>query len=227
MQNQSSSTSLNFLARLGRAAVVSCIVACQLFVGVAAVRAEIIDRVLAVVDGAVITLSDVTAASELGLVPEDVADDRIGAVLARLISRQLILTEVDRYTPSEPTEQAISQEVETVRARFPSEEAYASALTRSGLDDKRLRLLLRDSLRIRAYLEQRFPVPPAGEEELRRYYNEHLQEFAQAGQPAPFENVRTRIEQAVVSARREVLVDDWVNGLRRRADINNVYLARR
>jgi hypothetical protein len=227
MQNPGSSNSKNLLARFGHAVAMSCIVPYVLLVGVATIRAEIIDRVLAVVDGAVITLSDVTAASELGLVPEEAADDRIGAVLARLINRQLILREVDRYTPSEPTEEAVDQEVETVRARFTSAEAYASALTRSGLDDKRLRLLLRDSLRIRAYVEQRFSVPPPGDEELRRYYSEHLQEFAQAGQPAPFENVRTQIEQAVVSARRETLVDDWVNGLRRRADIINVYLARR
>jgi hypothetical protein len=227
MQNPGSSNSKNLLARFGHAAAMSCIVPYVLLVGVATIRAEIIDRVLAVVDGAVITLSDVTAASELGLVPEEAADDRIGAVLARLINRQLILREVDRYTPSEPTEEAVDQEVATVRARFTSPEAYASALTRSGLDDKRLRLLLRDSLRIRAYVEQRFSVPPPGDEELRRYYSEHLQEFAQAGQPAPFENVRTQIDQAVVSARRETLVDDWVNGLRRRADIINVYLARR
>jgi hypothetical protein len=227
MRNPGSSNSKNLLARFGHAAAMSCIVPYVLLVGVATIRAEIIDRVLAVVDGAVITLSDVTAASELGLVPEEAADDRIGAVLARLINRQLILREVDRYTPSEPTEEAVDQEVETVRARFTSAEAYASALTRSGLDDKRLRLLLRDSLRIRAYVEQRFSVPPPGDEELRRYYSEHLQEFAQAGQPAPFENVRTQIDQAVVSARRETLVDDWVNGLRRRADIINVYLARR
>jgi hypothetical protein len=227
MQNPSSSKSNHLLARFKYAAAMSCIVPYVLFVGGAAVRAEIIDRVLAVVDGAVIMLSDATAASELGLVPEDSADDRIGAVLSRLINRQLILREVDRYTPSEPTDQAVDQEGETVRARFTSAEAYASALTRSGLDEKRLRLLLRDSLRIRAYVEQRFAVPPPGEEELRRYYSEHLQEFAQAGQPASFENVRTQIEQAIVRARREMLIDDWVNGLRRRADISNVYLARR
>jgi hypothetical protein len=194
---------------------------------VSGLSAEVIDRVLAVVDGVVITLSDVAAASALGLVPEDNSDDRTGAVLARLISRQLILGEVDRYAPSEPSNESIEQELQSIRSRFASTDAYNGALTRLGLDDKRLRQTARDSLRIRDYLEQRFAVPPPGDEELRRYYREHSQEFTKDGQTVPFENARAQIEKPLVTARRQMLVDDWVNGLRRRADINNVYLSRR
>jgi hypothetical protein len=205
----------------------ACVALCVLSVAVSAVRAEVIDRVLAVVDGVVITLSDVTAASTLGLVPDDNSEDRTGAVLARLINRQLILGEVDRYAPSEPSNESIEQELESVRSRFASNDAYNSALTRLGLDDKRLRQIVRDSLRIRAYLDQRFAVPPPGDEELQRYYREHSQDFTKDGVTVPFESVRVQIEGVLVAARRETLVDEWVNGLRRRADINNVYLSRR
>ena len=63
-------------------------------------RAETIDRVLAVAGGQVIMLSDVTAALDLGLVPEggaaDSGTDRTGAALARLIDRALVLVEVNR-----------------------------------------------------------------------------------------------------------------------------------
>jgi hypothetical protein len=204
-----------------------CAAHCVLLMAVSRLSAEVIDRVLAVVDGVVITLSDVAAASALGLVPEDNSDDRTGAALARLINRQLILGEVDRYAPAEPSNESIEQELQPIRSRFASTDAYTSALTRLGFDDKRLRQTVRDSLRIRAYLEQRFAVPPAGEEELRRYYREHSQEFTKDGQTVPFENVRAQIEETLVTARREMLVDEWVNGLRRRADINNVYLSRR
>jgi hypothetical protein len=204
-----------------------CAAHCVLLMAVSRLSAEVIDRVLAVVDGVVITLSDVAAASALGLVPEDNSDDRTGAVLAHLINRQLILGEVDRYAPAEPSNESIEQELQPIRSRFVSTDAYTSALTRLGLDDKRLRQTVRDSLRIRAYLEQRFAVPPPGEEELRRYYREHSQEFTKDGQTVPFENARAQIEGTLVTARREMLVDEWVNGLRRRADINNVYLSRR
>jgi parvulin-like peptidyl-prolyl isomerase len=205
----------------------ACVVPCLLLMAVSGLSAEVIDRVLAVVDGVVITLSDVAAASALGLVPEDNSDDRTGAVLARLINRQLILGEVDRYAPSEPNNESIEQELQSIRSRFASTDAYNGALTRLGLDDKRLRQTARDSLRIRAYLEQRFAVPPPGDEELRRYYREQSQEFTKDGQTVPFENARAQIEKTLVTARRQMLVDDWVNGLRRRADINNVYLSRR
>ena len=49
-----------------------------------AAHAEVIDRVLAVVDTQIITLSDVRAAVRFGLVPQDVAVDPIAAVMQRI-----------------------------------------------------------------------------------------------------------------------------------------------
>src|SRR5437867_14602 len=94
----------------------------------APLRAEIIDRVLAVVHGAVITQSDATAASDMGLVTVPPSDDPIGAILSKLIDRELILAEVERYSPAEPSDTAIEQRLQAVRARFPSAQAYAAAL---------------------------------------------------------------------------------------------------
>jgi hypothetical protein len=119
-------------------------------------RAETIDRVLAVVAGQLITLTDVTAALDLRLQASDGAADPVRAVLNKLIDRELILTEVDRYAPPEPTAEAVDREVQRVRARFPSAEALDAALARSGIDEKHLRGTLRQELRMRAYLDQRF-----------------------------------------------------------------------
>jgi hypothetical protein len=120
------------------------------------VRAETIDRVLAVVAGQLITLTDVTAAIDLRLQRADDAADPVRDVLAKLIDRELILAEVDRYAPPEPTAEAVNREVERVRARFESQEALDAALARSGIDEKHLRETLRQDLRMRAYLDQRF-----------------------------------------------------------------------
>ena len=162
------------------------LVACAVCLALAMARAEIIERVLAVVGGVVITQSDVTAAFSLGLVAVEPAEDPLGAALSKLIDRQLILAEVDRYAPAEPTPEAIDRRVQAVRARFSSADAYAAALNRSALDEGRLRQLLRDQLRIEAYLAQRFAAD-----------------------------------------RRAELVADWVNGLRRRADITYLNVPRR
>ena len=68
-----------------------------------ALRAQIIDRVLAVVVAEPITLSDVTAAMRFGFVPEAPGgQDRVRAALDALIERRLQLVEVNRYLPPEP-----------------------------------------------------------------------------------------------------------------------------
>ena len=122
----------------------------------AALRAETIDRVLAVVAGQLITLTDVTAALDLRLQTPEGAADPVRAVLTKLIDRELILAEVDRYAPPEPTAEAVDGEVQRVRARLASQEALDIALARSGIDEKHLRETLRQDLRMRAYLDQRF-----------------------------------------------------------------------
>jgi len=126
------------------------------FLGRAVVSAETIDRVLAVVGGQLITLSDVTAARDLGLQSADGTPDPIRAVLVKLIDRELILAEVDRYAPPEPSTDAVDREVQRVRERFPSQAALDAALARSGIDQRHLRETLRDDLRTRTYLDQRF-----------------------------------------------------------------------
>ena len=118
--------------------------------------AEVIDRVLAVVAGQLITLSDVNAARELGLQSAEGAADPVRAILSKLIDRELIVAEVERYAPPEPAAETIDRETGRIRMRFPTAEAFVAALERSGADEKQLREIVRQDLRIRAYLDQRF-----------------------------------------------------------------------
>ena len=173
------------------------IVDCRLLIGVAllaaslagvTVHAETLDRVMAVVAGQIITLTDVVAARDLGLETPGNAADPNRAVLSKLIDRELILAEVERYAPPEPTADAVDREVAAVRTRFVSQAALDAALARSGIDERHLRETLRQDLRIRAYLDQRFN----GTED-----------------------------------RRQALIDEWLAGLRRRADVIDLYIATR
>jgi parvulin-like peptidyl-prolyl isomerase len=195
-----------------------------LCVTTAGVGAEVIDRVLAVAAGELIMLSDVTAARDLGLVRAPAAGDPIASILSALVDRTLILVEVDRYAPPAPAVDAVDREVQAVRARFASPAAFAAALSRSGIDENHLRETLREDLRIRTYEEQRFTVPPPSEEDLGRYYREHPQTFTSQGQLVPFAVARADIVRLVSEDRRKTLVDDWVAGLRRRADVTVLYL---
>jgi hypothetical protein len=124
--------------------------------GATVLRGETIDRVLAVAANQVITLSDVTAAIDLGLQSTDGAADPVRTVLNKLIDRELVLAEVDRYAPAEPTTEAVSREVTRVRQRFAAAADFDAALARSGIDEQHLRETLRQDLRMRTYLDQRF-----------------------------------------------------------------------
>jgi hypothetical protein len=188
---------------------------------------EVIDRVLAVVGVEMITLTDVTAARDLGLIAPGTAPDPIRAILSQLIDRELILAEVDRYAPPEPSADAVDRGVTTVRSRFATDRAFRDALTRSGIDEKHLRETVRQDLRIQVYLDQRFAVPPWTDEDLGKYYREHLQAFTRGGAELPFDAVRAQVIQAATAGRRRQLVDEWVGGLRRRADLIDLYGAGR
>jgi hypothetical protein len=131
----------------------------------------------------------VVAARELGVQAPGPAADPIRGMLSTLIDRALVLSEVERYGPADPPPDAIDREVDVIRGRFPSTESFNEALARAGLDDRHLRDMMRQDLRIRAYQDQRFA--------------------------------------AADPARRQTLISDWVAGLRRRADIIDLYLQRR
>ena len=132
--------------------------------------AQIIDRVLAVVVGEPITLSDVTAALRLGLVPAVAGTaDRDQAALNTLIERQLQLIEVNRYVPPEPSDADIDARLAQVRARFESQAALESAMKDTGVTPTLLRARMRDDERIETYLHQRFGGSyQPGEDEIAR-----------------------------------------------------------
>lgn len=202
-----------------RTAMATLLVA--LVASVAPAGRQMIDRILAVVAGEPITLSDVQAATQLGLVPEPAeAGDRQQAVLNALIDRQLQLIEVNRYLPPEPPATEVDARLAQVRARFPDQASFETVLQQTGVSHAQLRARVRDTLRIEGYLQQRFGASSQpGEEELLRYYRAHEAEFTKSGVLQPFAAVRDEVRRRLVEERAESLVRDWVAGLRRRGDV--------
>ena len=202
---------------------VVCIV---LALGVAApaiAASEVIDRVLAVAGGSLIMMSDVRAARDFGLVTVGSTTDPVRETLSRLIERALVLAEVDRYAPPEPADEAVDRALQVVRQRFATPQQYQATLDRDGVAEKHLRETLREELRIQAYLDQRFTVAPPTDADLGLYYREHPEAFTRNSAVAPFDQVRQDVRVAVVAERRRTLVDEWMAGLRRRAEIIDLY----
>jgi len=189
-----------------------------LLVSAAAPGAEMLDRVLAVVSGDLILMSDVRAARTFGFVTVE-GDDQAGQALTRLIDRALILAEVERFAPPEPESATVDGGVAALRQRFPSQAAFAAALAQTGIEERHLREYVRQDLRMNAYLDQRFTSVPPPEDELGRYYREHPDLYTQNGVLMPFDAARAEIVRLLTAQSRRTLVNDWVAGLRRRADV--------
>jgi peptidyl-prolyl cis-trans isomerase SurA len=179
--------------------------------------AQIVDRVLAVVDGELVTLSDLRTARALGIV--EAADD--AAAVAQLVDRALMLAEVSRYAPPEPARDVVEGRLAALRdvvgaARF------AEVLKQGGLDEESLRRRLRQDLLLDAYVTQRFTAtaqPTDGEVET--YLAEHRSELTgQGGAPLAGDDAVRAARSRLMAERRSRLVEDWLAGLRRRADIS-------
>jgi hypothetical protein len=151
------------------------------------VHAEIIDRVLAVVTGQPITLSDVNATSALRLVlPEQGQTDPVAPVLDRLIERTLILAEVERYQPPEPAPEEIDRRYAGIAQRAGGDAGLQHVFSVTGMTQEQLRRWIRDDLRMETYFNQRF---------------------------------------GTTDPSRGRMIDEWVKGLRRRADVTVLYVA--
>jgi hypothetical protein len=185
----------------------------------AAASAEVIDRVMAIVDGHLITLSDVRRAMTLHLVDRDGAPVGEAATLERLIDRVLTLQEVERYAPPEPERAALDTQVSDVERRLGAGN-LVSTLSAVDASEAWLRQWVRDDLRMRAYIEQRFAgAAEPTDEELENYFRQHPDEFTRNGQEMNEASARQLARTRVMATRRQVLVDDWLTGLRRRATI--------
>jgi hypothetical protein len=182
---------------------------------------QMLDRVLAVIEGSPITLSDVNAAVRMGLVPTPTSKtDPDREALESVIDRRLQLIEVNRYLPPEPAATAIDARLAETRQRFQTAEGFEAALKESGLTPTDLRAAVRDSLRIASYLEQRFGAGyQPGEDEVLAYYRANEDTFIRDGVRLAYNDARDEARRRLIASRTSTLIRDWITGLRRRVDV--------
>jgi len=188
------------------------------YAGTAVNAQQLIDRVLARVGTSAVTMTDVRAALELGLVDTQPGEDRQAVALQRTIERRLVLDEVARFAPPEPAPEAVMEEVAAMKARAGA--GFDALVLATGLDEARLRQLARETLRIRAYVAQRFgTTAQVTVEEARKYYEEHPEEFTRDGVRMPFEQAEAEARQRASAERLRVTTDRWVQDLAKRAEV--------
>lgn len=188
-------------------------------------RAEIIDRILATVGGALVLQTDAVAAVRLGFIEPPDGVNPLQWTLDRLIERRLMLIEVDRYGPPEPEFARIDARMQAVDQRIGSGARLEEILRETGMTVDQLRLYVRDDLRIDSYIQQRFgTIFQPTEDELVTYYRANPAQFTRDGTLLSFGEARTGARAALLAERREAAVREWVAGLRRRIEVNVLYL---
>lgn len=177
----------------------------------------LIERTLAIVGGAVVTQSDVALAVALGLVDE-AATATPATALSALVDRWLMLHEVARFAPAEPTAAAVEARLAVVEARLGDPAAVTRRLADAGRGPAHLAAWVRDDLRIAAYLEQRFASTGApADADVARYAEMHAAGLAQEGLSGA--EALTAARSRLAQERRSELIADWLADLRRRTSV--------
>lgn len=189
---------------------------------------EVLDRVLASVEGEPITLSDARAAIRLGLVETPAGVDPLLAALQQLIERRLLLSEVARFAPPEPDAAMLDAQVSQMRSRVGGAADLARLDQSTGYGEAQIRDVARDNLRIQAYLNQRFgSTAQPTDDEVGQYYRTHLEEFTVNGRVIPFAEAEAVAREKAAAERRHAIILQWMRELRQRADVVELYPPKR
>ncbi len=183
----------------------------------------VIDRVVAVVNGQVITLSELEFEARVALIqagglaaataPLD--DDALRNALDLSIAQRLELAEADRLEAFPLDEKEVDAALAAFRDRFPNPVAFEDFLARHEADLTRLAQLIVRGLRAAQFLESKVKLKAQiGEAELKRYYEENKAELG-----GSYAEVRSVIQHKLSQDRLKALMRSEIEQIRREADI--------
>jgi hypothetical protein len=195
-----------------------------ILVAVPVAAQDLLDRVLARVGGEPITMSDARAALVLGVVEQPDGVDPILSAVLQLIERRLVLAEVARFAPPEPDAVMLNGQLNALKAHVGSPGQLAALEKSTGVGETQIREIARDTLRIQAYLNQRFGSSvQATDEDAAQYYRTHVEEFRVDGQLMPYEQAEPIARQKAATERRRAVIFQWMRELRQRGDVVQQY----
>lgn len=185
-------------------------------------QGEVVDRIVAVVNDEVITLTDVNIIQKFGLF-EDLEEsqdaDKQTQILSRLINQKLVIQLASEriMVSKEELEASLSDFIQKTDPDFAG-----TALLQFGLDWDDLKSYLREKLLFQKIVSQRFNRGViVSIEEIERYY-EQVYVPSQRGKklsPQPMIEVLDQIEGELQREKVEDQVQEWIDNLKREANI--------
>jgi len=195
---------------------------------------QLIDRVVAVVNGDVILASDVEEEQRYAAF-EPFSDASHGRPASEALDRLIDRTLIEQQMKNQPglpqiTDEAVEKELAMVRKDLPACAKYAcftqagweKFCAAQGFTPQQVEQHWRNRMLLLAFIEQRFRTGIRVEQaETEKYYQtEFVPRFKERGLTAPpLAQVRPRIEEILLQQRVNRLLSDWLKGLREQGTV--------
>jgi hypothetical protein len=184
-----------------------------------------VDRIAAVIDRQVLTVSEISQMVDIRFFPRTSAseDDHRRDVLDALIAQALRLRDVERFGAQDIPKDTIEARLQEMQRRFASEAEFGAAIVRAELTLDEVRALVKRQLQVEAYIQERFaPLVFVSPEDIEAYYRgPWTTQRRQRGLPVPpLDQVREEVRLAVRSTRVQQEIEKWTAQLRARANVD-------
>ena len=189
-------------------------------------ESRVLDRVVAIIEGQVLTLSELRFEARVALVQRGgvqalespLDEDTLRSALELIINQRVQVLNADRLQafPAEPAE--VQARLAAFQARVGGEVALRRFLARHDMDLDALERVLSRGLRAERILDSRIRLrAQVGETEVRRYFEQHADEY-----PSDYEAVRAAIREKLVRERYGVLAAEELAQVRASAQVRRV-----
>jgi hypothetical protein len=185
-----------------------------------------VDRIAAVVDQQVLTVSEVSQMAELRFFPRIAGksdDDYRHDILEGLIAQALRYRDVERFGAQDIPKDSIEARLVEIQRRFASPAELDAALVRAELTPDELRTLIKRQLQVEAYIQERFaPLIFVSNDDIAAYYNGtwRQQRVARGLAVPPLADVREEIRTLIRSRQLDQQIETWTTQLRARANVD-------
>jgi hypothetical protein len=194
--------------------------------GSAEAEGRVIDRVVAIVEGQVLSLSELEFEARVALIQRGgmqaseapLDEETLRGALELAISQRLQVLGAERLQ-AYPVERAeVDARVATFRGKFPDEGAFETFLARHDTDVEQLTAVLERNLRAERILDSRIRLrAQVDEAEVRRHYEQNAADF-----PGGYEAARAAVRARLVRERYSALAAAELAQVRANAQVRRV-----
>ena len=188
--------------------------------------AATIDRIAAIVDRQVLTVSEISQMVNIRFFPRTTSwseDEYRKNILDALIAQALRFRDVERFGAEDVSKDSIEARLLQIQQRFASPAEFTTALQRAELTLDEVRALIKRQAQVETYIQERFaPMIFVSTDEIETYYRTTWSEQRRGrGLPIPpLGQVQDEIRTLLKSTRLQQEVERWTTQLRARANVD-------